>query len=119
MSCRSYLGEAVSEMVERVLRAVEQVPSGRVVSYGVVAELVGTTARNVGAVMSSDGGQVSWWRVTNSRGELPEHLMELARKRWEREGIGHTDRRCYIERHRADLAQLADDYARATADLLT
>ena len=38
-------------VVEHVLRAVEQVPAGKVVSYGAIAELVGGTARQVGSVM--------------------------------------------------------------------
>ena len=75
------------EMVERVLRAVEQVPAGRVVAYGDVASLVGTSARRVGTIMSNWGGEVSWWRVTNAAGRMPEHLLPLARKQWQREGV--------------------------------
>lgn len=107
----------MSEVTERVLRAAEQIPAGSVVSYGVVAELVGTSARHVGAVMNRDGGQVPWWRVTNARGELPEQLLALARKRWKQEGIQHTRQRALIEYHRADLARLTYDYLRATEDL--
>ena len=46
---------AVELTIERVLCAVECVPAGRVVSYGDIAELVGTSARRVGAVMASAG----------------------------------------------------------------
>lgn len=104
-------------LAERVLRAAEQVPFGFVVSYGELAELVGTTARRVGSVMSRDGGQVPWWRVTNARGELPSHLLDLARKHWKREGIAHDERRCRIDKHRPDPVQLAYDYRRAAEDL--
>lgn len=104
---------------ERVLRAVEQVPAGAVVSYGDVAELVGTSARRVGTVMATLGGEVSWWRVTNRSGELPAHLLPLACKQWEREGIAHDGQRCRIDRHRPDMAQLARDYAHSAAELST
>lgn len=103
--------------IERVLRAVEQVPAGRVVAYSDIAELVGTSARRVGAIMAEHGGEVSWWRVTNRDGALPEHLLDLARKHWAREGIEAVKRRCRIQRHRADLATLEADYARAVQDL--
>lgn len=104
-------------MVERVLRAVEQVPAGRVVAYGDVASLVGTSARRVGTIMSNWGGEVSWWRVTNAAGRMPEHLLPLARKQWQREGVPSDGDRCLISRCRADFAQLAADYHAAVADL--
>ena len=66
-------------LVERVLVAVEQVPRGRVVSYGDLAELVGIGPRLVGRVMSLYGGNVTWWRVTNASGDLPAHLADEAR----------------------------------------
>lgn len=102
---------------ELVLRAVEQVRRGNVVSYGDVAELVGTSARRVGTVMATWGGEVSWWRVTNRDGELPEHLLPLARKQWEREGISNDGVRCNIRAHRADLRQLAHRYEAAIGGL--
>ena len=46
--------------MERVLRAVEQVPRGRVVSYGDVASLVGIGPRQVGSIMKAYGGNVAW-----------------------------------------------------------
>lgn len=103
--------------VERVLRAVEQVPAGRVVSYGDVAELVGTSARRVGSIMASYGGEVTWWRVTNAAGRMPEHLVPLAAKHWRREGTPSKEGRVEMSRARVDLAQLAADYAIATASL--
>ncbi len=103
---------------ELVLRAVEQVPPGSVVSYGDIAELVGTSARRVGSIMASHGGEVSWWRVTNRNGELPARLLPLARKQWDREGIGHDERRCSIATHRADLVQVSGDYEAAVSNLV-
>lgn len=56
-------------LTELVLRAVELVPPGRLVSYGDVAALLGTGPRQVGAVMAREGHGVQWWRVTNASGD--------------------------------------------------
>ena len=60
------------EYVERVLAVVEQIPAGRVMSYGSIAEVVGVGGpRQVGKVMSLEGGGVPWWRVVRADGGLP------------------------------------------------
>ena len=74
-------------LVERVLRAVELVPRGRVVSYGDLAALVGTGPRQVGSIMRVYGSNVTWWRVTNASGDLPSHLRQAAFIEWAVEGI--------------------------------
>jgi len=58
--------------VEAVLSVVETVPSGRVTTYGAVADAVGSRGpRSVGRVMSTYGGAVPWWRVVRADGSLP------------------------------------------------
>lgn len=106
-------------MAELVLLAVEQVPPGRVVSYGDLAELVGTSARHVGAIMRERGDQVTWWRVTSSYGDLPAHLHDEARARWAEEGIAWKPNGlgCRIADHRCDLVRLAEAWERAAGDL--
>lgn len=105
--------------MERVLRAVEQVPPGRVVSYGDLGALVGIGPRQVGRIMRHWGGNVAWWRVTTRGGDLGADLLERARPRWAAEGIevrpGGLG--CRFTAYRADLERLAQDYARATAGL--
>jgi len=95
--------------VERVLCVVEAIPAGRVCSYGDIAELLGVGPRQVGAVMSTYGGGVCWWRVTNSKGELPPRLLEEARQLWWSEGIepSSSGKGCRIDAHRADLREIA------------
>ena len=57
------------EYTEDVLSVVERIPTGRVMSYGDIAEYVGRGGpRQVGAVMSRWGGGVPWWRVVRSDG---------------------------------------------------
>jgi alkylated DNA nucleotide flippase Atl1 len=59
--------------VEQVLSLVEQIPSGRVSTYGIIAAAVGRGgARGVGRVMALYGGPVPWWRVVRADGSLPE-----------------------------------------------
>jgi methylated-DNA-protein-cysteine methyltransferase related protein len=105
--------------VERVLRAVEQVPRGRLVAYGDIAALVGVGPRQVGAVMRRWGGNVTWWRVTNADGDLPVHLREESRVLWAEEGIlmKRNGRGARMDDYRADLSALAADWERACADL--
>lgn len=106
-------------VAELVLRAVEQVPPGRVVSYGDLAELVGVGPRQVGAIMRTHGSGVTWWRVTSSSGDLPRHLREEARVQWLAEGIEWKPNAlgCRIATYRCDLATLARAWERATVDL--
>ena len=106
-------------VVERVMRAVEQVPRGRVVSYGDLAALVGIGPRQVGTIMRLYGSNVTWWRVCNASGDLPVALMDEVRERWASEGIllKPNGRVCRIAEYRVDLATLSTDYERATAVL--
>ena len=73
------------EYVELVLRCVEQVPRGRVTTYGAVAEVVGALVggggpRQVGSVMAAHGGPVPWWRVVRADGSLPPSHHDEARQ---------------------------------------
>jgi len=59
----------LSPYVEQVLAIVEKIPPGRVMTYGDVAEWIGSGGpRQVGAVMSGYGGGVPWWRVVRADG---------------------------------------------------
>ena len=79
------------EYVELVLRCVEQVPRGRVTTYGAVAEAVGEVAggggpRQVGSIMAAYGGPVPWWRVVRADGSLPPSHDAEARQAYLEEG---------------------------------
>ena len=55
-----------------MLAVVDQVPPGRVTTYGAIAEAVGWGGpRRVGRVMSTHGDLVPWWRVVHAGGEPP------------------------------------------------
>lgn len=60
------------DYVDAVLNIVCLIPSGRILAYGDVAELLGTGGpRQVGFVMSRYGSSVPWWRVIRATGEPP------------------------------------------------
>jgi alkylated DNA nucleotide flippase Atl1 len=81
-----------------VLTFVEQVPPGRVVTYGLIADHIGRGgARHVGRVMALEGAAVPWWRVVRADGSLPPHLMVDAQREWSRE-------RTPVKRGRVDVA---------------
>jgi len=57
------------EYDEAVYDVVEQIPPGRVLSYGDIAELVGSFGpRRVAQAMSRSGGAVPWHRVIRADG---------------------------------------------------
>lgn len=75
------------ESAEAVLDIVDQIPAGMVLSYGDIAELLGSGGpRQVGSVMSRYGSSVAWWRVTRASGEVPQGLQEEALAHWRGEG---------------------------------
>ena len=75
------------EYVEAVLTLVETVPSGRVTTYGALADAVGSRGpRSVGRVMATYGGSVPWWRVVRSDGSLPPSHDHEARLHYLEEG---------------------------------
>jgi len=79
------------EYAERVLQCVEQVPRGRVTTYGAIAEVVGAELggggpRLVGSVMAQYGGPVPWWRVVRADGSLPPSHQGEARQCYLEEG---------------------------------
>lgn len=73
---------APGEYAEAVLDVVEQIPPGKVMTYGDVAEYLGRGGpRQVGTVMSRYGDAVAWWRVMRADGKpLPGHEKEALRR---------------------------------------
>ncbi|MET3985970.1 alkylated DNA nucleotide flippase Atl1 [Streptomyces sp. PvR034] len=69
--CRMSDEPELPEYAERVLAVAEEIPPGRVMTYGDVAEWLGEGGpRQVGRVMALYGGPVPWWRVVRSDGVL-------------------------------------------------
>jgi alkylated DNA nucleotide flippase Atl1 len=65
------------DYTELVLAVVEQIPAGRVATYGDIAEIVGRGGpRQVGHVMALCGDGVPWWRVVRADGRPARPLEE-------------------------------------------
>ncbi|MBO0869565.1 MAG: MGMT family protein [Micromonosporaceae bacterium] len=73
---------AGQDFVEDVLALVERIPSGRVMTYGAIAEWLGYGGpRQVGSVMARYGGAVPWHRVVAANGRVvPGHEREALRR---------------------------------------
>ena len=77
-------GRTVSAFAAQVLDVVARIPPGRVLTYGDVAEFVGTgSARSVGAVLRRHGHEVPWQRVVLATGApapaAPQRALLLLR----------------------------------------
>ena len=86
-----------------VLDAVAQIPPGKVMSYGDVAEYVGQgSARTVGRVMAMHGSEVPWQRVVQASGRPAEPLVAEALEILRKEGCSVRGERVVMAEARWD-----------------
>ena len=78
--------DELPDLASAVLDLVDEVPRGRVVTYGDLAAVVGCGPRQVGTVMARWGGAVAWWRVLRADGSLAPGLESEALRRYRAEG---------------------------------
>ena len=71
---------------ERVYRIVRRIPSGHVMTYGQIAELLGEgyTPRTVGFVMHSSPDGTPWHRVINAQGACSTGRLVLPHDKQQR-----------------------------------
>jgi methylated-DNA-protein-cysteine methyltransferase related protein len=90
-------------LATRILACIESIPSGRVMTYGDVAEFVGASSpRIVGRVLALDDGSVPWHRVLRANGTLAEHLYTEQRQRLLAEGVRFNGDRVELKSFRWD-----------------
>ena len=75
------LPDELPDLASAVLDVVEQIPPGKVMTYGDIAEYVGLGGpRLVGSVLARWGGAVPWWGVLKADGSPPPgHETEALR----------------------------------------
>ena len=92
-----------TDVAEAILACVERIPPGTVMTYGDVAEFVGSRApRMVGRVLAIDGGTVPWHRVLRADGRCADHLYPEQRQRLIAEGVRFTGDRVDLRKYRWD-----------------
>lgn len=92
---------------ERVFEIVRRIPTGRVMTYGQLAEILGEgyTARTVGFVMHSSEQDVPWQRVINAQGACSTGRVvvppDLQQRMLVSEGVVFNEKgRCDLSRYR-------------------
>ena len=91
---------------ERVYRIVRSIPTGRVMTYGQLAEILGEgyTPRTVGFVMHGSDDGTPWHRVINAQGACSTGRIALPSDKQQRmleaEGVEFNERgRCDLQRY--------------------
>lgn len=93
---------------ERVYKIVRQIPKGRLMTYGQIAEILGEgyTARTIGYTMhGADEESIPWQRVINSQGACSTGRMtmpvNLQQQMLESEGVVFNEKgKCDLEKYR-------------------
>jgi methylated-DNA-protein-cysteine methyltransferase related protein len=101
---------------ERVFEIVRQIPSGRVMTYGQIAEILGDnyTPRTVGFVMNAATEDVPWQRVINAQGACSTgHIVlpvNLQQQMLESEGVIFNEKgRCDLKKYRWQPESIEDE----------
>lgn len=85
-------GKVTEEQVEAVRSLVAAIPSGKVATYGDIADAVGLSSpRVVGWVMRTDSSDLPWHRVIRASGRPAPHLTSRQLELLRAEGVLSTD----------------------------
>jgi alkylated DNA nucleotide flippase Atl1 len=76
-----------------VFDVVEQIPPGRVSTYGAIGRLIGVGPRRVARALSQGGGAVPWWRVLRADGSVAEPVRVRQLEKLAGEGVPVRDGR--------------------------
>ena len=113
---------------ERVYAIVRRIPSGRVMTYGQIAELLGDgyTPRTVGFVMHASPDATPWHRVVNAQGgcstgkvvlphDKQQRLLELEGVVFDKHARCDLQQFLFIPRTRAPRAAKTSLYKRKSS----
>jgi len=95
---------------DRVFRVVQQIPHGRIASYGDVGQQLSPPISGllVGRALAACDDSVPWWRVVSATGDIKlekrdPRLAALQRERLTQEGVTFTELNANIGEHRYDF----------------
>jgi O-6-methylguanine DNA methyltransferase len=92
--------QAGPSATQRILALVARIPSGRVMTYGDIADALGLgSPRQVGRALASADLDIPWHRVVRSDGTMAEHVRDRQRQLLLGEGVGITGERVDLEAH--------------------
>jgi len=88
------MAPVTDEQVENVRALVASIPSGRVATYGDIANAAGlSSARIVGWIMRTDSSDLPWHRVIGASGRPAAHIATKQLERLRAEGVLAIDGR--------------------------
>ena len=87
------MSDPVLDVDEAVFDVVEQIPHGRVTTYGAIGHLIGVGPRRVARALSSGGSAVPWYRVVRADGSAAEPVRVEQLARLAAEGVPMRDGR--------------------------
>jgi methylated-DNA-protein-cysteine methyltransferase-like protein len=88
------MAAVTDEQVENVRALVASIPSGRVATYGDIADAAGlSSARIVGWIMRTDSSDLPWHRVLGASGRPAAHISTRQLELLRAEGVLAIDGR--------------------------
>jgi methylated-DNA-[protein]-cysteine S-methyltransferase len=95
------MARVTEEQVESVRALVAAIPTGRVSTYGDIADAAGLSSpRIVGWVMRTDSSDLPWHRVIPASGRPAPHLATRQLERLRAEGVLAADGRVPLRDYR-------------------
>lgn len=99
--------EQLHELIREVVR---KIPSGRVATYGDVADLSrAPSPRLVGQVLNMDGHDLPWHRVLRANGTCAPHIADEQLQRLAEEGVLADDGKVNLRTYRWEDAVKAKE----------
>jgi alkylated DNA nucleotide flippase Atl1 len=98
------MAPVTDEQVENVRALVASIPSGRVATYGDIADAAGlSSARIVGWIMRTDSSDLPWHRVLGASGRPAAHIATRQLELLRAEGVLAIDGRVRLSEVRHEF----------------
>ncbi|BBZ58516.1 MGMT family protein [Mycolicibacterium phocaicum] len=98
------MAKVTDEQVEKVRDLVASIPSGRVSTYGDIADAAELSSpRIVGWIMRTDSSDLPWHRVISASGRPAPHLATRQLERLRAEGVLADDGRVRLRQYRHEF----------------